>query len=197
MIPNLSELVCDFANGLKQVDQMRPIGRSLTRQYSPGVGPLPEAKAVKAVTTILAAAKPDVYLSAGPCRYPESRQMCDCRIPGSWAIEFKLIRPYGDNGKEAEHWSENLLHPYRGNVSAIADCLKLRESTFKERKGIIVFGYEHTPPQINLETAVRSFEVIAREVVGLKLCDRKVAVIAGLVHPYHQQAKVFGWEIIS
>jgi hypothetical protein len=35
----------------------------------------------------------------------------DLLIPDEWAIEFKIARPYGDNGKEAENWSVNLLHP--------------------------------------------------------------------------------------
>lgn len=51
---------------------------------------------------------------------------CDIVIPGFWAIEFKLIRPYGDNGKIAEHCSENALHPYPGIISSIGDYLKLR-----------------------------------------------------------------------
>jgi len=41
------------------------------------------------------------------------------------ALEFKIARPFGDNGKEAENWSVNLPHPYAGNVSVIGDCLKL------------------------------------------------------------------------
>ena len=112
-------------------------------------------------------------------------------------IEFKLLRPFGDNAKEAEHWSENLLHPYPGNVSAIGDCFKLRDSAFGEQKAIIVFGYEHTPPVIDLDVAVRSFEAIARDVVSLKISNRASALVCGLVHPCHQQAKVFGWEIIG
>jgi hypothetical protein len=31
-----------------------------------------------------------------------------------------------NNGKEAETWSVNLLHPYPGNVSVIGDCLSCR-----------------------------------------------------------------------
>jgi len=46
-------------------------------------------------------------------------------IKGLWVIEVKIARPFGDNGKEAEAWSVNLLHPYAGNTSIIGDCLKL------------------------------------------------------------------------
>ena len=66
-------------------------------------------------------------------------------IRSSWAVEFKLVRPFGDNGKEAENWSVNLLHPYQGNVSAIGDCLKLKCLECVERKAVLVIGYEqHT-----------------------------------------------------
>jgi hypothetical protein len=51
----------------------------------------------------------------------------DLLIPGAWALEFKLARPFGDNGKEAENWSVNLgagcprrLVPSR--ASAVAGC---------------------------------------------------------------------------
>ena len=46
----------------------------------------------------------------------ETRRNPDFLIKGFWAIEVKLARPYGDNDKEAENWSVNLLHPYEGKV---------------------------------------------------------------------------------
>jgi hypothetical protein len=48
-------------------------------------------------------------------------------IPGDWAVEFKIVPPFSDNGKEAENRSAYLLHPYPGNVSSIGDRLKLLE----------------------------------------------------------------------
>jgi len=62
-------------------------------------------------------------------------------------MEFKIVRPYGDNDREAEDWSVNLLHPYPGNVSTIADCWKLQSLECAERKAVVVVGYEHTPPK--------------------------------------------------
>jgi hypothetical protein len=52
--------------------------------------------------------------------------MTDLLITGAWALEFKLARSYGDNGKDEENWSVNLLHPYEGNTSASGNCLKLQ-----------------------------------------------------------------------
>jgi hypothetical protein len=120
-------------------------------------------------------------------------------IPDQWAIEFKLIRPFGDNGIEAEHWSENILHPYPGNVSAIGDCIKLVQSAFTERKAIIVFGYEHSPPIIPLDIASAAYEAIATQVAGpdfgFTLGTRHASVFDDLMHPVHERGRVYGWEV--
>ena len=79
------------------------------------------------------------------------------------------VRPFGDNGRPAEHWSENVLHPYDENTSSLGDCLKLLNSGLDERKAVIIFGYEYTPPCVALDAAIRGFEVLAREVMGLRL----------------------------
>jgi hypothetical protein len=118
-------------------------------------------------------------------------------IPGEWAIEFKLLRPFGDNGAEAEHWSENALHPYPGNVSSIGDSIKLIESGFPERKAVLIFGYEHSPPLIDITTAIESFEAIAKQIMGIELGERHVAEFGSLIHPVHQQGKVFGWQVLG
>jgi hypothetical protein len=136
----LGAVVDDFAAAFKAVDSSAPQGSSRTRTYRPGIGPLAEAEAIRLALMHLQAVKPDVYAAASPKRYPDSAQLCDLVIPGQWAVEFKLIRPFGDNGVEAEHWSENILHPYAGNVSAIGDCVKLVQSAFPERKSVVVFG---------------------------------------------------------
>jgi hypothetical protein len=195
VITDLDRIVGDFATALKAVDGTGPQDRM--KRYRPGVGPLTEADAVKEALNYLKHSNPEIYEAASPRPYPGTQQKCDLVIPGAWAIEFKLIRPFGDNGKEAEHWSENILHPYPGNTSSIGDCLKLRDSAFRERKAIIVFGFEHTPPVIDLEVAVKSFEVIAVQVVGINLSTRYSAGFTDLMHPYHQQGKVLGWEILQ
>jgi hypothetical protein len=195
---SLGQVVNDFAEAFKAVDATRPQGASRARVYRPGIGPLTEADAVnKALRYLQEELQHSIYQDASPRQYPNSRQQCDLVIPGEWAIEFKLLRPFGDNGKEAEHWSENVLHPYPGNVSSIGDCIKLMDSGFSERKAIIVFGYEHSPPQIDITTATDSFEVIAKLVVGIDLGERKSAKFGPLIHPVHQQGRLFGWEVIG
>ena len=192
----LRQITTDFASALKAVDATAPQGSSLTRIYQPGIGPLTEAEAIRRAFAFLADQNP-IYADAKPCLYPNKRQTCDIVMRGSWALEFKLIRPFGDNGVEAEHWSENILHPYPGNVSSIGDCLKLLSCEFAERKGVIVFGYEHTPPRIRLAPAIESFEIIAQKVAGIELGRRFEAFFDELIHPVHQQGWVYGWEVLT
>ncbi len=118
-------------------------------------------------------------------------------IPGKWALEFKIARPFGDNGKEAENWSVNLLHPYEGNVSSIGDCYKLLTLGGKERKAVVVIAYEHVPCRIDLTPLVKSFEVIAKRVAHIDLSARIEQRREGLVHPVHQCVRLFGWEVLS
>jgi hypothetical protein len=193
----LSEIVADFSHAFKTVDSQAPQGRSRARTYQPGIGPLTEAEAIKQALPVLRQIRDGFYLHSGSKQYPGERQRCDLVIPDFWAIEFKLIRPYGDNGNEAEHWSENILHPYPGNISSIGDCFKLWHSGFSERKAIVIFGYEHTRPLISLELASRSFEAVATNVCKIVLSERYSAAFDGLIHPIHQQGWVYGWELLN
>jgi hypothetical protein len=119
----------------------------------------------------------------------------DLLIPGQWAMEFKITRPFGDNGNEAESWSVNLLHPYPGNVSSIGDCHKLLQLDGKEHAAVCVIGYEHSLAKIDLTPLIRSFEVIAEHVAGVRLGPRVETRRERLVHPVHQVVRVFAWEV--
>jgi hypothetical protein len=190
---SLDYVVGDFAEDFKAVDETRPQGASRTRTYRPGIGPLTEADAVnRALQYVKESTRSSYYVDASPKRYPNSRQQCDLVIPGEWAIEFKLLRSFGDNGAEAEHWSENALHPYPGNVSSIGDSIKLIESGFAEREAIVVFGYEHSPPLIDISIAIASFEAIAKQVVGIELGERYSASLVHWFTPCISRARSSG-----
>ena len=107
----LPNLVSDFADALSAVDRSAPVGRSRVRAYQAGLGPLTEREAVRLAVAHMAATN-SLYEGIGPARYPGLALECDLVVPGTWAIEVKLARPFGDNGKVAEHWSDNLLYPY-------------------------------------------------------------------------------------
>jgi hypothetical protein len=157
----LEEVVSDIASGLSALDAAG--GRF--REFQAGVGPFSEPQLVKHIS---------IYLNA-LAKYGGSVQKKRCPdllIPNEWAIEIKITRPFGDNGKEAENWSVNLLHPYRGNTSSIGDCYKPLGLTTPERKAVLVIGYEHAPAKIDLTPLVKSFESIANYVGGIKLGPR-------------------------
>lgn len=161
----------------------------LTNHLSRGVGPYGEAEAVRLALQHMREHQPNLFSEA------RAKKLPDLLIPGQWALEFKIVRPFGDNARPAEHWSENILHPYLGNTSSLGDCMKLLQSGLPERKGIIVFGYEHAQAVVPLDPAVRSFELLAQQIMQLKLTPRIERRLEGLIHPVHQVLRVFGWEI--
>lgn len=187
MALTLGDLVSDFADALAAVDSTRAAHKA----FQPGIGPFGEAEAVRAALAWLRDSGATAYRSAATKRLP------DLLIPGEWAVELKVARPFGDNGKLAEHWSENVLHPYPGNTSSLGDCLKLLGSGLPERRAVVIIGYEHTPPIVPLEPALASFELVARKVLQLRLSPRVEHVRTGLVHPVHQQLRVFGYEVLG
>ena len=182
---DLFQVVDDVANALVAIDSSGiPF-----KQFQNGVGPYGEPQLMRAIVQRLA------ELPAYRGR-AATRRSPDVLIAGHWALEVKLARPFGDNGKQAENWSVNLLHPYPGNVSVIGDCLKLERWEGAERRAAVVIGYEHSPPQVSLEPLFASFEVIASKVIGLQLGQRVQAERIALAHPIHQQLRVIAWEVL-
>jgi hypothetical protein len=107
----LHDLVALIADGLKELDASGPV----FKHFNPGIGPFGEPQLIKKLSELL-------IKKGYPCN---TRRTPDLLVGAEWALEFKIVRPFGDNGKEAENWSVNLLHPYRGSVSAIGDAWKL------------------------------------------------------------------------
>ncbi len=118
-------------------------------------------------------------------------------IDDEWALEFKIARPFNDNGRKAENWSVNLLHPYEGNESLLGDCCKLRSLSGYTKKAVITIGYEHDPAKIQLEPLFKSFELIASKVMGIRLSNRVEEIRKELVHPEHQVVHIVGWEVFG
>jgi hypothetical protein len=183
----MQSLVDSFGEALKWIDGY---GEPF-KNFRPGVGPYGEPQLLKLIVTYLSEEYPDKFGRA------QTKRMPDILIPNQWALEIKIVRPFGDNGREAEHWSQNLLHPYEGNVSSIGDALKLQKSNFKERKGIVVITYQYNPQRLDLQILIDSFESIAKKVLGLPLSDCYVSRVTNLKHPVHQQSIIYGWELHS
>jgi hypothetical protein len=180
----LNEVIQDIADAVVAVDRSRvPF-----KQFQAGVGPYGEPQLVGLIAAKL----------NGLPKYRakvQTKRTPDLLIPGLWALEFKLARPFGDNGREAENWSVNLLHPYEGSVSLVGDCLKLRSYLGSERGAAVVVGYEHTPARIRLEPLLASFELIATQIAGVRLSTRIEVRRDGLCHPVHQQFLIAAWDV--
>ncbi|OGO59852.1 MAG: hypothetical protein A2029_00510 [Chloroflexi bacterium RBG_19FT_COMBO_47_9] len=176
-----SYIVNTIANILYEFDKEMPVFKG----YKPGIGPFGEPQIVKVIANKLL----DLYIRARTRRTP------DLEVDNEWAIEFKIIRPFGDNGKEAENWTVNLLHPYPGNVSLIGDAFKLVGLKNYRKKGLFIIGYEHNPAQISLDPLISSFELIAINIIKLNLGRRIEETRNGLVHPQHQVVRCIGWEL--
>src|ERR1700746_3503550 len=181
----LEEIVADIAESIVRVDS----SREPFRAFQPGVGPYGEPQLVRLIVK---------YLN----EIPKYRAACtkrtpDLLIPDEWAIEVKIARPFGDNGREAEDWSVNLLHPYPGNISTIGDCYKLAALPCPERKAIVVIGYEHSPAKIDLAPLITAFEIVATQVARFRLSSRVECCRSGLVHPVHECVRVFAWELVG
>jgi len=192
---SLQEVVQDFSGALKKADEKRPVEGS----YEPGIGPHPEEKALDLALGQLKSSLPDRYEDACPRTYPSSGRECDLVIPGDWAIEVKLARPYRDNGDVSPYWVKKVLSPYPddypGSRSAVGDCLKLARSDFEERTALMVIGYEHDPPKIEVGTAIKSLELIVEEVQDVRLGPREESTAQDLVHDVFEQSTVYGWEV--
>src|SRR5579883_3455074 len=150
---DLETLVNDVADVLKQSD----VAAEPFKGFQPGVGPYGEPQLLKLVAAKLGRLS---GYEAGV----QTKRTPDILISGQWALEVKVARPFGDNGRLAENWSVNLLHPYEGNTSLLGDCVKLQALRCHERKGVLAIGYEHAQPQVALEPLWNSFELLAHEV---------------------------------
>jgi len=181
---DLEQVVTDTADVLTRLDN----SGSRFKDFQPGIGPYGEPQLVKLVAAELSEL-PRYSPGVTTMRTP------DLLIRKYWALEIKLVRPYGDNNRVAENWSVNLLHPYSGNASLLGDCLKLQSLKCEEQKGVLAIGYEHEPPQITLEPLWTAFELLAAGVMNVSLGPRLVARRCGLIHPVHQQLVVIGWEL--
>ena len=170
-----SGIVNVIADILKEFDNEQPVHKD----FKPGIGPYGEPQIVLEIAKRLSSRG----LPAQTKRTP------DLEMDNEWALEFKIVRPFGDNGKEAENWSVNLLHPYAGNVSLLGDAIKLSRLNSYRYKGLFVIGYEHDPPKISLDPLISSFELIARQVMIIPLGKRVEARRNRLVPHFPDQPR--------
>jgi hypothetical protein len=178
-----AEIVSAIADILKQYDSEEPVHKA----FQAGIGPFGEPQIVRVIAQRLSAQG----IPAQTKRTP------DLALQHEWAMEFKIVRPFGDNGRKAENWSVNLLHPYAGNVSLIGDAIKLSGLGGYRHRGLFAIGFEHSPAKVSLDPLINSFELIATQVMHIALGKRIEEKRDGLVHPEHQVLRCVGWQLMS
>ena len=191
---NHHQLVTEISDLLKEFDLTRPVAppKPGRKPYKPGIGPFDEPDLVKEIAIRLSKMGVAVKTEEEVDRVKN----IDMVIGNQWAVEFKTARAYNNTGTEAEHWSENLTHPYPGHVSAIGDVIKLQKVNTVAHKCVLAIGFERdAPPGLPLEPVFHSFEVIAEYVMDLSLGPRIEVTRSGLVHPVHQTLRCASWEV--
>ena len=186
-----------FAVGLKDADFLNPIppaSRTGTI-YQPGIGAHSEDGMVELALLAAAPCLSEVKVTTR-VSYPASKRVkCDVYLSGSpdWAIEVKLLRRLGDNGKPNDNILMHILSPYAQDRSAVTDCAKLAHSGFASRQAIMIIGFEY--PDWPLAPAIKAFERVASDIVNLRPCVP--SPFSGLVHPVQKEGAVFAWEILG
>jgi hypothetical protein len=195
----LSDLVDAFARAIEKVDALAPVARSHRSgmPYKPGIGPHTEAQTIKSIMGYLAEADRHHFGSyqLGVPYGDGTRQTCDLCLGSprqwDWAVEVKMLRLVGDNGKLNDNILMHILSPYPAHRSALTDCTKLVMSKLGRRNAVIIYGYEF--PAWPMSPAIDAFQILARKRVYL--ANAAAAPFNGLIHPVHRQGHVFGWEI--
>jgi len=196
----LQQLVDDVASCIKRVDERRPTAANARTgvSYQPGIGPHSETAAVLLVTEELVEFSPERYrnrISLGVSYPNNSREKCDLCIGAApswdWAVEVKMLRLLGDNGKPNDNMLMHILSPYPAHRSALTDCPKLLRSGLHGRKAILIYGFDY--PSWPMNPAIRAFEALAR--IEVALGARAESSFADLAHPVHERGRVLGWEV--
>src|SRR5262249_42975074 len=195
----LADLIQDIATAIKRIDERRPqSANARTRAlFQPGIGPHTETQAVNLIVSELSQISRLRYAGRLHVNVPYAvgRQKCDLCIWTSpswdWAVEFKMLRLMGDNGKPNDNMLMHILSPYANDRSALTDCIKLVESGLSSHMAIVIYGFDYK--QLPMDPAIEAIEVLAGRWV--ELTSRAVGSYHDLVHPVHREGRVFGWEV--
>lgn len=187
------------------------------RQFTHGIGPYMESQQVSQICRKIDV-RDGLSCTAG-YRYREGDVINkkgdffyrDNENDESWVGEFKLYRPFGDNGQYMESWNKlfmgpfEVVNPQNWNKTSYGDIHKLRNGVPRDiRKFICWIGYELEDMQqvswtrdqnIELfESGVRHhFSPNIREIIS----DKSLIEFELNVHQYHRRGFVCVWEVLS
>jgi hypothetical protein len=196
----LEQLVRQVASAIKAVDA-KGVSAASSRTgavYKPGIGPHTEDATVRLFMEELSRDEDNSHGFRTGVPYPGQRQkrcdLCFGNAPvWAWAIEVKMLRMMGDNGKKNDQMVTKILSPYPQDHSALTDTEKLVNGRLGERKAILIYGFDYPSLGMPMDPVIEAFELLARQRV--ELGPRRTASYDQLVHPVHSQGRVFAWEI--
>jgi hypothetical protein len=231
---NLSQILEKVAEGLVFTDlntEIETIGIRTRKPYLPGVPTMGEENFVAELFKWWNKETSDDNWYDLEVPYPnQSRKKCDALFGGSplereWAIEFKRLQFFGDNGKRNDHGVQKMLSPYEKDRSLLHDVLRLQKSGLAKRYAVI--GYAFTYSFESCQQALIQHPMASGRIKEIeKVCNLqkedggvldpiRMANYAnllfeaeGLVHPLETQpfsgawrhpcggdGLIFGWEI--
>lgn len=127
----MDDFVRSFARGMKVADglALRAANARSGKLFQPGIGPHTEPETIRLALAnsgdpILQSAFREVAYPA----IPQNKFDVVIPAPNAWAIEVKMLRPMGDNGKLNDNALMHILSPYSAHRSAVTDCPKLLAS---------------------------------------------------------------------
>lgn len=189
----LANFVALLALGIGRADAALPVALNKRSgvAYQAGIGPHTESETTTLALSAVPDAMPAIQREVPYPTIPRSR--CDLVISDGqgWAIEIKMLRLMGDNGKPNDNMLMHILSPYPVHRSAVTDCAKLLASGFPQRKAVVVFGYDYDT--LPMDPAIEAFEALASK--HATLTSVPAAGFDRLAHPVHRKGRVFGWEL--
>ena len=180
----MKDLVHCFADVIKQKDTERIKNGT----FHAGIGSFEEEHHLDFLEEKLPSIQREI-------EYNESSEECDLKYNNNgkdYYIEFKLCRPYKNNGKIEEFFYKTIFSPFDKNT-LMTDVNKLFNSTFVGEKVIMFVYYEKAENENPLLT---SNNIIDKIITDAKLwynINLRVLVrtsIENLVHPIHQRAEL-------
>lgn len=191
-IDYFDQFLQEFANSLQIADSRKPQKTSNRGTvYQNGIGSFTEDETVDLVL----AEFPNNWENCQFHRsvsYPHNkRSKCDLLISTpdyDLYVEIKLMRILGNNAKLNDNITMHILSPYPKHRSALTDVSKLNNSGFEGKKAIAIFGYD--PDDYPMIEMMHCFEKLAEDSL---IKPPIIYDFTGLVHPVHQQGKIYGW----
>lgn len=192
-------IASEFARILKQKDS-----EALAfKNYSPGVGSFDEIRLVNFFEENQSVEFRNTLALKREIKYPNSEERLDLIFTKNndevLLVEFKLCRPFRNNGSFDEHFYKTIFSPYDNNT-LMTDILKLGSSSITGNKYIMFVYFEpsqHSNTLLSLNRIISKIISDSKFYYGTKLEESATAHFTDLIHPIHQSGAIVLLKIQS